>query len=102
MRWPPHVNLLYPFFEEEEEVEVEGEAGGGGGGGALSSLAAAAEAATVALRSTAPFEVTLETFGVFHHGRSSTVWLAAACPPMVSEAELSRVALWNPSPNLSP
>ena len=45
-RWPPHINLLYPFVPEEHFAQAAG---------ALAPAAAA----------TPPFELTLDTFGVF-------------------------------------
>ena len=57
-RWPPHVNLLYPFVEDR--------------GGQFEAAAAAASAA---LQPFAAFEVTLRQLHFFDHGRSSTLWL---------------------------
>ena len=45
-RWPPHINLLYPFVPEEH-------------------FAQAADALAPAAAATPPFELTLDTFGVF-------------------------------------
>lgn len=56
-RWPPHLNLLYPFVREEEL------------GGVPARLAAA-------LARVEPFDVTLAGVSVFEHKRSATVWLA--------------------------
>ena len=75
VRWPPHINLLYPFHEHQ--------------------LAAAAERAAEALRTTGPFTVTLSRFGVFDHGGSATVWLDAHCDELVSPlASSSRHSSW--------
>lgn len=57
-RWPPHVNLLYPFLPE-----AEFEAG-------VPALQAAVEAAGIR-----PFRVDLREFGTFDHGKQVAVWL---------------------------
>jgi len=49
IRWPPHLNLLYPFLPEEEFPD------------AVNKLAKAVE-------SIVPFSITLEKFGAFPHG----------------------------------
>jgi len=70
VRWPPHVNLLYPFWEDlGEDMEV------------------AARRAAAALKQTAPFQVTLAKFDVFEHGRSCTLWLDPASPELVTLQE---------------
>ncbi len=57
-RWMPHVTLLYPFRPRE----------------AFDSAAPALEAAAAGVE---PFEVTLDEFRWFRHGRGrSTMWLA--------------------------
>ena len=53
-RWPPHINLLYPFVPEEH-------------------FAQAADALAPAAAATPPFELTLDTFGVFGGRRWSRV-----------------------------
>eukprot|EP00908_Phaeocystis_cordata_P023879 Transcript_6333.p1 GENE.Transcript_6333~~Transcript_6333.p1 ORF type:complete len:301 (-),score=82.34 Transcript_6333:804-1706(-) len=62
-RWPPHINLLYPFVPEDE-------------------FAAAASALATAAASCPPFEVTLDSFGVFG-GRSRGVLYL--CPSSAEE-----------------
>ena len=57
-RWPPHINLLYPFLEDRG-----------------AQFEAAAAAASAALQPFAAFDVTLRHFRSFDHGRSSTLWL---------------------------
>lgn len=56
-RWPPHINLLYPFLEEP-----------------LARRAAYHLKDAVAQH--APFVVELEEFKTFEHRKSSTVWLS--------------------------
>jgi 2'-5' RNA ligase len=57
-RWPPHVNLLYPFYPAERFDE------------AVTRLIAACA-------QFAPFEVTLAEFQFFRHSsRQATLWLA--------------------------
>src|SRR5262249_6376045 len=57
-RWPPHVNLLYPFYPPEQ------------------SDAAALRLATACARVT-PFTVTLAEFWYFRHSpRRATLWLS--------------------------
>jgi hypothetical protein len=73
VRWPPHINLLYPFLDAD-----------GGGSGASSSqqqgvFGAAADAATQALAQLPPFTVTFRELSWFAHGsRSYTMWLKPA------------------------
>jgi poly(A) polymerase len=55
-RWMPHVNLLYPFVPYEQFEKT-------------------APLLSEALQSVKPFKVTLNTFGYFSHGKSSTLWL---------------------------
>jgi 2'-5' RNA ligase len=55
-RWPPHVNLLYPFRAD---------------------LAGAADLLAEACARITPFPLTLTTFAFFHHpGGRCTLWLA--------------------------
>ncbi|PRW59353.1 2 -5 RNA ligase [Chlorella sorokiniana] len=61
VRWPPHVNLLYPFLDSQH-------------------FPAAAQAAAEALRSFKPFQVTLCEPSFFEHGRSCTLWLCPGSP----------------------
>ena len=58
-RWPPHINLLYPFVSDNSGPQFE----------------AAAAAASTALAPFAAFDVTLRQLRSFDHGRSSTLWL---------------------------
>lgn len=63
-RWPPHVNILYPFVPEAE-------------------FEAAAQVLHKALFSFAPIDCTMARVGFFEHGKSScTAWLA----PQTTEA----------------
>ncbi|KAH3767389.1 RNA 2',3'-cyclic phosphodiesterase [Pelomyxa schiedti] len=55
-RWPPHINLLYPFVNVEDIPT------------AVPKLAAA-------VATTSPFEVCLENFSYFPHKNSFTMWL---------------------------
>jgi len=56
-RWPPHVNILYPFVPVDEFEE-------------------AAKRLALALTNTSQFDVTLEDIGHFEHGQKScTAWL---------------------------
>lgn len=61
VRWPPHINVLYPFLEAQH-------------------LEAAAAVAAEALREQQPFDVHLREFGHFEHGRSCTLWLRPEAP----------------------
>jgi len=56
VRWPPHVNLLYPFIPDTE-------------------FGAAVPKLQQALASVIPFTVTLANFDYFSHNRLSTLWL---------------------------
>lgn len=58
MRWPPHINLLYPFFEDDG-----------------TNFESASFETTEALKHFPPFSITLNKFKYFDHGRSCTVWL---------------------------
>jgi 2'-5' RNA ligase len=62
-RWPPHMNLLYPFVPEEQ-------------------FAAAADALAPAAAATPPFELTLDTFGVFGGRHRGVLYL---CPGALEE-----------------
>ena len=55
-RWPPHVNLLYPFVPETE-------------------FETAAQTLATALRDIEAFSVVAAGFGSFRHGKNTTVWL---------------------------
>ncbi|KXS11849.1 hypothetical protein M427DRAFT_157910 [Gonapodya prolifera JEL478] len=55
-RWPPHINILYPFVPRTE-------------------FPSAAAKAREALAGVAPFRVTLNAVGSFQHGRSVTLFL---------------------------
>jgi len=63
-RWPPHVNLLYPFFKVDK-------------------FDRAAPFLAEALKNIEPFTVTLASFGRFERKRSTTLWL----DPVVVEGE---------------
>merc|ERR1711871_439929 len=67
-RWPPHVNVLYPFLN-------------------VSHFDDAAGAAHTALTCVAPFDVTLGMFGSFPHG---AVWLDPVASSSAEEAGTSR------------
>jgi hypothetical protein len=54
-RWPPHINLLYPFLEP-------------------ATFAEAAVVCQQALQSVDSFAVNLSELSVFEHGRSCTLW----------------------------
>mmetsp|Transcript_41731 Transcript_41731/g.65162 ORF Transcript_41731/g.65162 Transcript_41731/m.65162 type:complete len:384 (+) Transcript_41731:130-1281(+) len=60
-RWPPHINLLYPFIAEKYIPEV------------LSTLEEAGEGVE-------PFEVTLGEFGLFKTKGTATLWLRPDTP----------------------
>ncbi|ORX92941.1 LigT-like protein [Basidiobolus meristosporus CBS 931.73] len=72
-RWPPHINLLYPFLPYENFSET-----------ALPTL-------TRALSTIRPFSIRLGRFSWFQHSRNSfTVWLKPADSPEESLANLER------------
>eukprot|EP00741_Cyanophora_paradoxa_P006993 tig00001067_g6765.t1 len=56
-RWPPHINLLYPFGPEAGFEQLHA-------------------ALVPELRPMEPFDVTLDTFGFFQHAQSCTLFLA--------------------------
>jgi 2'-5' RNA ligase len=58
-RWPPHVNILYPFVPR-------------------SSFPAVAAALACALEATPPFETTISALHAFKHKKSVTAWLDPA------------------------
>lgn len=61
-RWMPHINILYPFYEDVDNVFED-----------------AAAQAEDALRDVTPFDVCLTQASFFEHGcKSSTVWLDPA------------------------
>ncbi|KAL2153146.1 hypothetical protein VTH82DRAFT_4301 [Thermothelomyces myriococcoides] len=68
-RWPPHVNLVYPFVRPEQLDEAARRVG----------AALATAAATTTTGSMGPFRVRLARTGVFERkkGRDNTVYLAA-------------------------
>jgi 2'-5' RNA ligase/endonuclease/exonuclease/phosphatase family metal-dependent hydrolase len=61
-RWPPHVNLLYPFVE-------------------ASTFASAVALIEPILRQQEPFRVWFAEFGSFEHRGSTTVWLRPETDP---------------------
>ena len=61
-RWPPHVNLLYPFVVE-------------------SHIPLALPKVRAALSNMEPFQVRLAEFGLFAHRRKSTLWLRPDTSP---------------------
>jgi len=68
LRWPPHVNLLYPF------VVDDGDDG---------KFAAAAAMAADALRGATPFACAFDAFAFFEHNEhSATVWMHPSSRPM--------------------
>ena len=71
LRWMPHVNLLYPFLEDDASGET---------------FADAAAIAADALKDTSPFRCSLRAFAFFEHKRSATVWLHPSQCPVVDEA----------------
>jgi poly(A) polymerase len=71
LRWMPHVNLLYPFLEDDASGET---------------FADAAAIAADALKDTSPFRCSLRAFAFFEHKRSATVWLHPSQCPGVDEA----------------
>ena len=60
LRWMPHVNVLYPFLEDDEEG---------------TNFAEAAKVASGALTDIHPFQCALNDFKFFKHRNSTTVWL---------------------------
>jgi len=71
LRWMPHVNLLYPFLEDDASGET---------------FADAAAIAADALKDTSPFRCSLRAFAFFEHKRSATVWLHPSQCPVVDGA----------------
>ncbi|GJP29412.1 hypothetical protein CLOM_g16677 [Closterium sp. NIES-68] len=72
-RWMPHMNLLYPFWEDKGD-----------------NFRRAAEIIQTALAGTEPFEIQLASFNDFHHGKSCTVWLrpTPSAPFIVLQSKL--------------
>jgi len=60
-RWPPHINLLYPFVPEGQ-------------------FAAAADALAPAAAATPPFELTLDAFGVFGGRHRGVLYVCPGAP----------------------
>lgn len=58
VRWPPHINLLYPFLEDRGD-----------------SFLAAAAAAQAVCRNFQPFQIHLNSIKHFVHARNATLWL---------------------------
>eukprot|EP00899_Mesostigma_viride_P027500 jgi/Mesvir1/7935/Mv11857-RA.1 len=63
-RWPPHVNLLYPFWQDN-----------------LANFHEAASIIQSALAHVRPFPLELTMLGYFKHGRSCTLWVNPGEPP---------------------
>jgi poly(A) polymerase len=55
-RWPPHINLLYPFVPRSHFSE-------------------AAEKIQLALENSQPFQISFEKIGYFQHRYSATAWI---------------------------
>lgn len=72
-RWPPHINLFFPFVAEDAFEEV------------------AREIAVVA-RSSTPFAVRLRDLGVFDHARKAVLWLRPEDDPRGVRSIESNVA----------
>ncbi|KXS11968.1 hypothetical protein M427DRAFT_137544 [Gonapodya prolifera JEL478] len=70
-RWPPHVNILYPFVPRSE-------------------FASAATTARDALAQFQPFTVTLNTISSFQHARTATLFLDSA-PSDLSSTPLKQI-----------
>ncbi|KAI9025553.1 2'-5' RNA ligase superfamily-domain-containing protein [Hyaloraphidium curvatum] len=77
-RWPPHINLLYPFLDLDALNEA--------------SFAAARENLRGALASVAPFRMELKQLKHFAHPRSATLFAAPddAAPVRAAQALLER------------
>ena len=58
VRWPPHINLLYPFWKDTGE-----------------NFQNAAERIRQCLAEFPPFSISFSQFRFFNHGNSCTVWL---------------------------
>jgi len=69
-RWPPHINLLYPFVPEDD-------------------FAAAADALAPAAASNPPFELSLDAFGVFGGRHRGVLYLCPSAP--AEQAALCRL-----------
>ncbi|GAB4824103.1 hypothetical protein N2152v2_011149 [Parachlorella kessleri] len=65
VRWPPHINLLYPFWEDTAD-----------------NFAQAAKQCSEALQAFGKFQVKLSSLGYFDHGRSCTLWLDPESPEL--------------------
>ena len=66
-RWPPHVNLLYPYIENKEHQFLE-----------------SAEALALALSEMPPFDVELSKFDVFGGRKRGVLWLK---PTVIADGE---------------
>jgi len=58
VRWPPHINLLYPFWKDTGD-----------------NFAEAARKLRRCLETLLPFRIAFENFSLFNHGNTCTVWL---------------------------
>jgi poly(A) polymerase len=72
-RWPPHINVLFPFVEAAHDGQTRFDAG------VLTSI-------QVALADQSPFDISLDRFGCFH---GTVVWLG---PDPAASAAIQRVA----------
>src|SRR4051812_45734334 len=64
-RWPPHINLLYPFLPSSE-------------------FPSAAKVIREKLKDFEPFSLKLSAFGQFDHQSSSTVFLEASSSEIIN------------------
>jgi 2'-5' RNA ligase len=68
-RWPPHINLIYPFLSNPSDTDQSGSS-------SKILKPEIRDRIKKALGSHTPFMIFLEPAGTFHHGRkSATVWL---------------------------
>ncbi|BDA50341.1 hypothetical protein COCOBI_16-0170 [Coccomyxa sp. Obi] len=66
LRWPPHINLLYPFYEDV--------------GTTFESSSAVVQEAVAGISA---FQVQLADLRYFEHGRSCTLWLDPHCDQLM-------------------
>ncbi|KAG7357366.1 2'-5' RNA ligase superfamily-domain containing protein [Nitzschia inconspicua] len=75
-RWPPHVNLLYPFLQLDREASWEGK----DSEWTLDGIVQRLEAATATIP---PFHVHLNRFGTFGGTNRGVLWLHPDSTPVV-------------------